>query len=184
VGDGRWDALVAAFVQQDTAARMAWFPCRVATRRTNLALLVLLLAAIASGVVMFALGSGWNRWPTVVHGTVAIAMLALAPWKSPISRRGLDRRGVLAAAPSLALAVVVAAALVSGFAHRAGVRHVGPLLVQQVHVGAAIAAVPLAAWHVVAAACAGPAYRPGPASGSAQWPGDRCLDGRDRRAGP
>lgn len=150
VGDGRWDALVAAFVEQDTAARMAWFPGHVATRRTNLALLVLLLAAIASGLLMFALGSGWNRWPTMVHGTVAIAMLALAPWKSAISRRGLDRRGWFAAAPSLALAVVVAAALVSGFAHRAGVRHVGPLLVQQVHVGAAIAAVPLAAWHVVA----------------------------------
>ena len=150
MGDGRCDALVAAFVEQDTAARMTWFPGRVATRRTNLALLVLLLAAIASGAVMFALGSGWNRWPTVVHGTVAIAMLALAPWKSAISRRGLDRRGVSAAVPSLALAVVAAAALVSGFAHRAGVRHLGPLLVQQVHVGAAIAAVPLAAWHVVA----------------------------------
>src|SRR5918994_109366 len=86
----------------------------------------------------------------MVHGTVAIAMLALAPWKSAISRRGLDRRGWFAAAPSLALAVVVAAAMVAGFAHRAGVRHVGPLLVQQVHVGAAIAAVPLAAWHAVA----------------------------------
>src|SRR5918994_3936672 len=86
----------------------------------------------------------------MVHGTVAIAMPALAPWKSAISRRGLDRRGVSAAAPSLALAVVVAAALVSGFAHRAGARHVGPLLVQQVPFGAAIAAVPLAAWHVVA----------------------------------
>lgn len=129
---------------------MTWFPGRVATRRTNVALLLLLLAAIASGVLMFALGSGWNQWPTVAHGTVAIAMLALAPWKSAISKRGLDRRGVLAAAPSLALAVVVAAALASGLAHRAGARHLGPLLVQQVHVGAAIAAVPLAAWHVVA----------------------------------
>jgi DMSO/TMAO reductase YedYZ molybdopterin-dependent catalytic subunit len=122
----------------------------VAPRRTNLALLLLLAAAIASGVAMFAVGSGWNRWPTVVHGAVAIATVALAPWKSAIGMRGLDRRGLWAAAPSLALAVVVVAALASGFAHRAGARQVGPLLVQQVHVGAAVAAIPLAAWHVVA----------------------------------
>jgi DMSO/TMAO reductase YedYZ molybdopterin-dependent catalytic subunit len=122
----------------------------VAARRTNLALLVLLFAAIASGVAMFAVGSGWNRWATLVHGTVTIAIIALAPWKSAISRRGLDRRGVRAAAPSLALAVVVMVALASGFAHRAGARDAGPLLVQQLHVGAAVAAIPLAAWHVVA----------------------------------
>ena len=129
-------------------AAPAWLSGRVAARRTNLALLVLLFAAIASGGVMFAVGSVWNRWPTLVHGTAAIGVVALAPWKSAISRRGLDRRGLREAAPSLALAVVVVVALVSGFAHRAGVRHAGPLLVQQVHVGAAVAAIPLAAWHV------------------------------------
>jgi hypothetical protein len=122
----------------------------VAARRTNLALLVLLGAAVASGVAMFAVGSGWNRWPTLIHGAVAIAIVALTPWKSAIGRRGLDRRGVRAAAPSLALVVLVTVALVSGFAHRAGWRDLGPLLVQQVHVGAALAAVPVAVWHVVA----------------------------------
>jgi hypothetical protein len=131
-------------------ADQAWFSCRVAARRTNLALLVLLFAAVASGVVMFAVGSGWNLWPTLVHGTVAVAIVALTPWKSAISRRGIDRRGVQAAFPSLALVIVVVAALVSGFAHRAGVRHLGPVLVQQVHVGAAIVAMPFAAWHVLA----------------------------------
>jgi DMSO/TMAO reductase YedYZ molybdopterin-dependent catalytic subunit len=119
-------------------------------RRTNVALLVLLLAAISSGALMFAIGSGWNRWPTLVHGTVAIAIVALTPWKSAISRRGLNRRGLRAAAPSLVLAFLVGVALLSGFAHRAGAREIGPLLIQQIHVGAAVAVAPLAAWHVVA----------------------------------
>ncbi|MFP3899915.1 MAG: molybdopterin-dependent oxidoreductase [Acidimicrobiia bacterium] len=121
----------------------------MATRRTNLALLLLLLVAVVSGAGMYAVGSGWNRWPTLAHGTAAIAVVALTPWKSAISRRGLARRGAAAGAPSLALAVAVGAALVTGFAHRAGARDLGPLLVQQVHVGAALVAVPLAAWHVV-----------------------------------
>lgn len=127
-----------------------WFAGRVPARRTNLALLVLLFSATASGGAMFAIGTGWNRWATLVHGMTAIAIVVVAPWKSAITRRGLQRRGVRAGVPSLALAVVVVAVLVSGVAHRAGVREVGPLLVQQMHVGAAITALPLAAWHVVA----------------------------------
>ena len=121
-----------------------------AARRTNLALLVLLLAAVVSGALMFVVGSGWNQWPTLVHGTVAIAMVALVPWKSVISRRGFDRRGLLASVPSLALALSLVVALITGFAHRLGVRELGPVLLQQLHVGASLVAVPLAVWHVVA----------------------------------
>lgn len=122
----------------------------MAGRRTNLTLLVLLFAAVATGASMFAIGSGWNRWPTLLHGTTAIAVVVLAPWKSAISRRGLHRRGARAAAPSLALAAAIVVTLVSGFAHRTGMRELGPLLVQQVHVTAAVVALPLAASHVSA----------------------------------
>ncbi|HEX2023650.1 MAG TPA: molybdopterin-dependent oxidoreductase [Acidimicrobiales bacterium] len=117
-------------------------------RRTNLALLVLVPAAVASGVAMWAVGSGWGRWPTVVHGVAGTAVVVMAPWKSAVSRRGVERRGARAAAPALALAVLVVVALVSGFLHRAGVRDAGPVLVMQVHVAAAVAAIPLWLWHV------------------------------------
>ena len=120
----------------------------VAGRRTNLALLVLMLGAFTSGVLMWAVGSGWSRWPTLFHGAAGIAIVAMAPWKSVVSRRGIRRRGLAAAAPGLALASLVVVALVSGFAHRAGQRSAGPVLVMQVHVGAAVAALPLAVWHV------------------------------------
>jgi DMSO/TMAO reductase YedYZ molybdopterin-dependent catalytic subunit len=118
-------------------------------RRTNLALGVLLAVTTVTGVLMFAIGTGWNEWSTVAHGVAGTAVVALLPWKSTISRRGIARRGWRAAIPSLALALAVVVALVTGFAHRAGVRHLGPLLVQQVHVGAAIATIPLALRHAL-----------------------------------
>jgi DMSO/TMAO reductase YedYZ molybdopterin-dependent catalytic subunit len=120
----------------------------VAGRRTNVALLVLLVGAVGSGVLMWAVGSGWTRWPTVAHGVVGVAVVAMAPWKSVVSRRGIRRRGLTPALPALALGFLVVVALVSGFVHRAGGRRAGPVLVMQIHVGAALAALPLAVWHV------------------------------------
>lgn len=121
-----------------------------ATRRTNQALFVLLLGAGATGGLMFGIGTGWNRWPTVAHGAMGVAVVALTPWKSAISQRGLRRRGLGVAAPSLALALTVIVTLATGFAHRAGARDLGPVLVQQVHVTAAVAALVLTGWHVTA----------------------------------
>ncbi len=121
----------------------------MAGQRTNLALLVLMVGAFTSGMLMWIVGSGWGWWPTAAHGVVGIAIVALAPWKSVVGRRGIRRRGVAAAVPALGLASLVLLALITGFVHRAGGRDVGSVLVMQVHVGAALAALPLALWHVV-----------------------------------
>ena len=61
-------------------------------RRTNLALLVMLVAALVSGGLAFAAGTGWGRPVVVGHGLAGLAVLVLAPWKSAIVRRGLARR--------------------------------------------------------------------------------------------
>jgi DMSO/TMAO reductase YedYZ molybdopterin-dependent catalytic subunit len=122
----------------------------VSGRRTNLALLVLVVAAIATGFSMWGVGSGWGRWPTVAHGAAGLAVVALSPWKAMVTRRGVRRRGLASSAPALALSVLVTIALVTGFVHRAGVRDAGPLLVMQLHVGAALISLPLVVWHVVA----------------------------------
>jgi DMSO/TMAO reductase YedYZ molybdopterin-dependent catalytic subunit len=82
-----------------------------------------------------------------VHGIVGIAIVGMAPWKSAVSRRGIRRRGLAAAVPALALTSLVA--VVSDLVHRAGGRSAGPVLVMQVHVGAALVALPLGPWHVV-----------------------------------
>jgi DMSO/TMAO reductase YedYZ molybdopterin-dependent catalytic subunit len=123
----------------------------MAGRRTNLALFGLLAAAFLSGTLAFAIGTAWwNRWVVLAHGIAGLAIVVLAPWKSLIARRGLRRarsgRGV-----SLAFSLLVTLALVAGFLHSTGLAvMMGPVSAMQVHVGAALLALPLALWHVVA----------------------------------
>jgi DMSO/TMAO reductase YedYZ molybdopterin-dependent catalytic subunit len=121
----------------------------MAGRRTNLALLVLLAGALGTGFLAFALGSGWNRWATVVHGAVALGILILAPWKSMIARRRLrrDRSGSWA---SLTFTVLVALALAAGIGHSTGLLRSlgGGITSMQIHVGAALASIPFGIWHV------------------------------------
>jgi DMSO/TMAO reductase YedYZ molybdopterin-dependent catalytic subunit len=81
--------------------------------------------------------------------SVGVAVVVMAPWKATVSQRGIRRRGVLAAAPALALAFLVAVSLLTGLVHRFGARDAGPVIVMQLHVGAALVALPLALWHVV-----------------------------------
>lgn len=119
-------------------------------RRTNLALLVLLVAAFVTGVAMYAVGSGWNAWATIAHGAVTIVALGVSPWKAALSRRSVRRRGLRPSTPALLLAGTVLVTVASGFGHRAGARELPQgLLVMQVHVGAAIGAAALAWWHIV-----------------------------------
>lgn len=118
------------------------------SRRTNLALLVLLVAAFVTGWVAFAVeGTPESRIVAVLHGVLGLGIVVLAPWKSVVVRRGLRREGRHGWA--VAFAVLVAVSLVAGVAHAT----VGPLEVAgvgalDVHVGAALVAVPLAIVHV------------------------------------
>jgi DMSO/TMAO reductase YedYZ molybdopterin-dependent catalytic subunit len=122
----------------------------MAGRRTNLALLGLLAGAVGSGALAYALGTGWARWAVVAHGVLGLGILLLAPWKSVIARRGLRRRRPGSWA-SVAFTFLVAVAILFGVLHATGLAvHLGPVSAMQVHVGAALMAVPLAVWHVVA----------------------------------
>jgi DMSO/TMAO reductase YedYZ molybdopterin-dependent catalytic subunit len=121
------------------------------TRRTNLALLVVLVAALASGGGAFAAGTGWGRPVVVAHGLAGLAVLVLAPWKSVVVRRGLARRSGAGRWVSVAFGVLVLVAVAAGLAHATGgLAWLGPVSAMQVHVGAALAAVPLLAWHAAA----------------------------------
>ncbi len=119
-------------------------------RRTNLALLAVFAVALATGAGSFATGASAGRWVIWAHGIAGLGVLVLAPWKTRIARRGVARRRPGLSA-SLALAVLVVSAVVAGLAHSSGaLRSIGPLTAMQVHVGAALVAVPLAVWHVIA----------------------------------
>jgi DMSO/TMAO reductase YedYZ molybdopterin-dependent catalytic subunit len=119
------------------------------SRLANLALLALLVGAFVSGWVGFAVGaSPDSRVVSVIHGVLGFGILVLIPWKRVIVRRGLrrGRRHGLA----VAFAVVVAASLLAGIVHSTlGPLELGGVSPLAVHVGAAVAAVPLAVLHVV-----------------------------------
>jgi hypothetical protein len=118
-----------------------------AGRGTNLALLVLLIGALVTGGLTFAIGGAWAFWALAAHGAVGLALVLLAPWKSVISARGL-RRARSGTAASMLLAVLIVITVASGIAHAMGWWAGG--LAMQVHVGAALLSIPLAVWHMVA----------------------------------
>ena len=126
---------------------------RVPTRigaRTNLGLLLLLVAAFLTGWLAFAFATAPARWSLVVHATSGIAIVLLLPWKSMIARRGM-RRNKPHRWASILLGVLVLVSLGAGLAHSTGILvYAGPFTAMEVHVGAALAAVPLAIWHLAA----------------------------------
>jgi hypothetical protein len=118
-----------------------------AGRGTNLALLALLLGALVTGGLAFAMGGEWAFPALTAHGAVGLALVLLAPWKSVISARAL-RRARPGTPASVLLAVMIVLTVASGIAHALGLWTGG--LAMQVHVGAALLSIPLAIWHVVA----------------------------------
>ena len=83
-------------------------------RRTNLALLIALGTALATGGLAFAAGTGWGRPVVVAHGLAGLAVLVLAPWKSVVVRRGLARRSGGGRWASVAFGVLVLVAVAKG----------------------------------------------------------------------
>ncbi len=117
---------------------------------TNLALLVLLAAAFLTGWLAFAFATAPARWSLVFHAAAGFAILALLPWKSMIARRGLERPRPGRWA-SVLLGVLMLVSMGAGLLHSTGLLvDWGSLTAMDFHVGAALAAVPLAIWHVAA----------------------------------
>lgn len=140
-----------------SAAGRSWtraLPAR-AGRRTNLALLGLLLVAGGTGVLGFAVGTPTaGRVIAVAHGAAGLGLLLLVPWKTVVVRRA-RRRPAAGRAPAAAywLTGLVAVVLLSGVLHSAGAAGIWatsgtPIAALQVHVGATIVLVGVLAAHV------------------------------------
>ena len=116
-------------------------------RRTNLALGILLIGAVITGLASNTIGVDWPLDLATVHGVMALAILGLAPWKSLVIRRSLRRRR-RGNWSSLVLLGVTLTALFSGIFHSTGLAtHIGPLTIMQVHLGAAVIALAMAVQH-------------------------------------
>lgn len=120
----------------------------MAGRRTNLALLAALAAAVLTGAAAYAIGTGWVRAATVAHGVSGVGVVVLVPWKAAVIRRGLRRRPARETAPSVVLAGLVLVTVTAGVRHSVGLADLGPVSAMQLHVGVALMVMPLAAWHL------------------------------------
>ena len=123
-----------------------WAAFRRAGRRTNVALLVVLVGAFLSGGAAFAAGTEVpSRLATLGHGLLGLGVVVLTPWKTVVARRAPSLR-----LASLALAGVIIVCLVAGFVEVfVGYGLVAGISPIQVHVGAAVVALPLLGWHLV-----------------------------------
>ncbi|MBA3417490.1 MAG: molybdopterin-dependent oxidoreductase [Geodermatophilaceae bacterium] len=126
---------------------------RRAGRRTNVALLSLLVLSLATGAAAFAIGTlPAATVVAVTHGALGVGLLVLIPWKSVIVRRAQRRRthrpGRVA---GTALGVLVVLCVASGLLHTlAGYRVYGPITALQIHVGTALSLIPFLLAHVIA----------------------------------
>jgi Oxidoreductase molybdopterin binding domain len=110
---------------------------------------VLVLVAVASGLTSWAVGVSWGRWVTVVHGVAGLSLLVLAPAKARGSVRTGMRRGRHTRWLSLALAALVLTTIVLGFVHATGLAHgVGYWSPLWTHFLAALIVLAVFTWHV------------------------------------
>jgi hypothetical protein len=119
-------------------------------RWTNLALFVLLGVAFITGWVAFFYATAPSRASLIVHAASGYAIVALTPWKSVIASHGIKRRRAGWWA-SLALTILVLISVLAGILHSSGLLiAVGIISAMEVHVGAALVAIPFVIWHVIA----------------------------------
>ena len=121
-------------------------PYRRAGRRTNLALFLALTGSVVTGWLAFGIGTPVPAAITsVAHGVTGLALVVLIPWKNAVVGRAPGK-----AIASLILLGVLVLCLVAGVvAVLGGFRTYAGLTPMQIHVGAALIAVPLIGWHVV-----------------------------------
>lgn len=123
---------------------------RLTSRRVDALLAVAVVAAATTGLLSWAVGTGWARWVTVAHALAGLSLLALAPAKLRGSvRTGLRRRRITRWL-SMLLGVLIVATVVLGVLHATGLWYgVGYWTALWTHVLLAALLAPLVIWHIV-----------------------------------
>ncbi len=120
------------------------------SRRVDLLLGIAAATAAVSGLLAWAVGSGWGRWVTVVHAVAGLGVLALAPAKLNGSVLTGMKRGRATRLLSVFLGLLVLATVILGVLHATGLWHgVGYWSALWTHVLIAALVLPLLIWHVL-----------------------------------
>ena len=123
---------------------------RLTPRRTDALLGVAAGVAAATGLLSWAVGTGWARAVTAVHAVAGLSLLALVPAKLRGSVRAGFRRRRPSRWLSVLLGALVAAAIALGVLHATGAWHgVGYWSALWTHVLLAALLTPVLAWHVI-----------------------------------
>ncbi len=123
---------------------------RLSANQVNLLLEALVVAAMVSGVTSWAVGTGWSRLWTLLHGLCGLAILLLAPVKVRRSVRPGLRRRQPSRWLSLAFGLLVLVTVAMGLLHATGLWFgVGYWSALWVHFLAAFSLIPLFLWHIV-----------------------------------
>ena len=118
-------------------------------RRVDLLLAVAVVTAAATGLLSWAIGTGWARWVTAVHGLAGLSVVALIPAKLRGSIRSGFRRRRATRWLSALLGAGVVVTITLGILHATGAWHgVGYWSALWTHVLLAALLAPLLIWHV------------------------------------
>jgi len=104
---------------------------------------------VATGLLSWAVGTGWSRLATVVHGVAGLSLLVLAPLKIRGSVQHGFRRRRQGRWLSALLGVMIVTTIVLGVLHASGLWYgVGEWSALWTHVLVAVLSLPLVLWHV------------------------------------
>ncbi len=122
---------------------------RLSARQVNLLLAVAVGGTVVTGLTSWAIGTGWARWWTALHGTFGLSLLVLAPAKITGSVRPGLRRGRAGRGLSIAFGFVILATIALGLAHSTGLwTGVGYWSSLWTHFLLAFLSLPLLVWHL------------------------------------
>lgn len=126
---------------------------RLTARQVDLALEVIVLTAIGTGLASWSVGDRWNGWLATVHGIAGLSLVLLAPAKMRGSVRTGFRRERATRWVSAAFGILVLATATLGIAHATGLWFgVGYWSALWTHVLFGFALIPLFLWHVLSRA--------------------------------
>lgn len=123
---------------------------RLTARQVDVILEVLVMAAVASGLASWAIGTGWSRVATVVHAVCGLTVLVLAAAKIRGSVGVGMRRRRMSRWLSVVLGLLVVATVALGVLHTTGLWFgVGYWSALWTHFLLAFVLFPLLLWHIL-----------------------------------
>jgi hypothetical protein len=122
---------------------------RLNARQVNLLLELAVIGAVVTGLVSWAVGTGWSRWWTAAHAVFGVSLLVLMPAKLRGSVRGGMRRHTWTRWISAAFGMMVLATVTLGVLHSSGLWYgEGYWSALWTHFLLAFTLLPLFVWHL------------------------------------